>query len=78
MGVVIDDVSVHQIAAWRREGQGVWHFLFVAEGYDEQFVMREPGKLSEGFALELARLKLAKALQVRTKHVIHSKTAKEP
>jgi hypothetical protein len=39
MGVVIDDVSVHKIVAWRREGQGVWRFLFVAEGYDEQFVM---------------------------------------
>jgi hypothetical protein len=77
MGVVIDDTSVHEIAKWRREGHGVWHFVFVVEGYDEQFVMRAPGKLSEGFAQELTRQKLTKALKVKRKHVIHQQTAKE-
>lgn len=78
MAVVIDDTSVHEIAAWRREGYRVWHFLFVVEGYDEQFVMCERGKLSEEFALEIARQKLAKALKVRRKYVVHKKATKEP
>ena len=47
---VIDNNSVHEIASWRREGHGIWYFVFVVGGYDEDFVMREPGKLSEKFA----------------------------
>jgi hypothetical protein len=75
---IIDNASVHEIAAWRRAGEGVWFFLFVVEGYDENFVMREPGRLSEGFGQKLAAKKWAKALGVRRKYVIHKQTVKEP
>lgn len=49
------------LAKWRREG-GVWHITFVVEGYDETFVMRAPGKLSQKFATGLTRYKLAHEL----------------
>ena len=74
---VVDNTSVHDIARWRRSGHGVWYFAFVVEGYDEDFVMREPGHLSEEFGRKLAALKLAKALKVAPRHVIHRKSAKE-
>ena len=75
---VIDNTSVHEIAAWRREGRGVWYFHFVVEGYHEDFVMREPGRLTDDFALKLAQFKLAKALKVSPKHVLLKQTVKEP
>ena len=78
MTTVIDNASVHKIAAWRREGHGIWHVLFMVEGYDDDFVMREPGKLSEQFVVKLAQKKLAKALGLSSRHVVHKETVKEP
>ena len=75
---VIDNTSVHEIAKWRRKGHGIWCFLFKVDGYDEDFVMREPGRLTEDFALKLAKGKLAKALKVNRRHVVHTQTVKEP
>ena len=77
MTTVIDNATAHEIAAWRREGNGIWYVQFMVEGYDDDFVMREPGKLSEQFAVQLARMNISKALGLSSRHVIHRQIEKK-
>jgi len=66
-----------ELARIRQEGAGVWHVHFVVLGYDEEFIMRAPGKLSEPFVVELTRQGLAKALRVKRKDVVFKEARKD-
>lgn len=67
-----------QVAKWRRKGHGIWHIIFVVLGFDEEFLMRAPGRLSETFAVAVTRRFLSKFLKVRRSHIIHKESKKEP
>jgi len=61
----------------RTRSPSMWYLVFVVEGHDEDFVMRGPGRLSEAFARRWAQQKLASALKVGARQVIHKDTVKE-
>lgn len=51
------------LAEWRREGAGVWRATYVVEGYDEEFVIQMPGKLSRKFAATAGQIKVGQELR---------------
>ena len=64
----------YMLARIRQEGKGVWHIMFIVIGYDDEFEMHAPGRLSQDFAEKLTRATLAKALRMKIQHVIHKLT----
>lgn len=50
-----------ELAAWRREGHGVWRATYVVVGFDRDFVVFMPGRLTEAFAVAAGRIQVAKA-----------------
>jgi hypothetical protein len=66
------------LAQWRRQGHGIWRIVFIAEGYDDEFVHLVPGKLSKTFAVRLARKQCADALNESTSKVHIKSVTKEP
>ena len=68
--------EARELAKWRRKW-GVWYVTFIVEGFDEEFTLPEPGKLSEKFAVGLASVQLAKELGVSRKIIHHKSTRRE-
>lgn len=66
------------LAAWRREGHGVWQVRFVVEGWDDTFTYLAPGKLSKGFAVEMCRQQCANELGESTQFIHLQIAFKEP
>ena len=58
-----------QLAAWRREGHGVWELTFIVEGYDDEFVHLVPGRLSKVVAEGLAAFQCAQELHTHRRFV---------
>jgi hypothetical protein len=56
-------MTLPELAMLRRKNYGAWHVEFVVEGYDEEFVIRVPGKAQRLFAEEYARFGLWRTLR---------------
>jgi hypothetical protein len=64
-----DPEALSQLAAWRREGHGVWYGSYVADGFDAEYRHMCPGRFSKPFATSLMKVQCAVQLGCSVQHV---------
>lgn len=72
-----DPAAVHMLARWRRAGHGIWKLTFIVEGYDEEFIQLQPGRMSQRAASKLSCQNLAFQIGVKKCFIILKTIVKE-
>ena len=66
-----------KLAAWRRQGDGIWSITYSIAGFKEPATILLPGRLKQDHAVRVGRLAVSTSHGCQQKHVHHLHTEHE-